>query len=333
MKKVILLSILLLTTISFAQSTKSIRTEGLVNSTESRKSPKNKGVPVKTKTINDGYTSNECHKGISYKVKNTGKFSGDDTSYAWWIRFKNNYKKPVAFSYRLLVGGVEYAGGGFGRTYTLKLGENYTNDWGSLVAMLFNSDSDNYTVEIKELCFGEDDCTTNGYAECGSTTNSKPAKANTPTVYSTVPYDSPLNSNNPNYGKTTSSKEVFKVPKNPLIPAKKIQKVIPPFTFPFDKNKEPQDILEELIAMLKNLGYTYETTTHDPLIKGLPMQVFFKEFKVSFSSKLPDYDYSANKYGKRWVEKIWYNPLEGGSVYRKCEDCNELYNKINIEKN
>ena len=136
--------------------------------------------------------------------------------------------------------------------------------------------------------------------------------------------------------KTNNPEPVKETPKTPAKPAKKAKKAkkeIPPFTFPFDKNKEPHDILEELITMLKNLGYNYERTTYDPLIKGLPMEVFFKEFKVSFSSKLPDYDYSAHKYGKRWVEKIWYNPLEGGSVYRKCEDCNELYNKINIEKN
>ena len=321
MKRTLTLLAVLLSITIFAQTNKEIRTDGLAGSMENRNTPKRKGVPTKAKIYQN---NNSCFSGIKYKVKNAGKFTGDDKSYSWWIMFTNTYDKPVAFSYRLVVGGVQYAGGSFGRTYTLKPGESYTNDWGSLKAMLFASNSDKYEVEIKELCFGGNDCSKNGYADCGSTTNS------TKPVYTTTPYDSPLNSNNPNYGKANTNSNTQTV----VAPiAKKVKKVIPQFIFPFDKNKEPQDILEELITMLKNLGYNYERTTYDPNIKGLPMEVFFKEFKVSFSSKLPDYDYSTNKYGKRWVEKIWYNPLEGGSVYGKCEDCNELYNKINIEKN
>ena len=111
--------------------------------------------------------SNSCFSGIKYKVKNTGKFSGDTTNYSWWIMFTNTYKKPVAFSYRLLVGGTQFGGGTFLRTYTLKPGESFTNDWGSLKAMLFPSSSDKYEVEIKEVCFNDDDCIRNGYAECG----------------------------------------------------------------------------------------------------------------------------------------------------------------------
>ena len=57
--------------------------------------------------------SNSCYSGIKYKVKNTGKFSGDTTNYSWWIMFTNTYKKPVAFSYRLLVGGTQFGGGTF----------------------------------------------------------------------------------------------------------------------------------------------------------------------------------------------------------------------------
>ena len=228
---------------------------------------------------------------------------------------------------------MEYAGGGFGRTYTLKPGENYTNDWGSLVAMLFNSDSDNYTVEIKELCFGEDDCITDGYAECGSNSNSKPAKANTPTVYTAVPYDSPLNSNNPNYGKTTSSKEVFKVPKNPLIPAKKIQKVIPETVFVVDKNVEPKDMLENLISILKNLGYTYEETTYQKLLPEIPYGVYFKEFILTFNTKLPDYDYTLRKNGKRWVTGLNFSPRDGDILRGKCDDCRDLRMNIRMVEN
>ena len=100
--------------------------------------------------------NNSCYNGIKYKVKNTGKFSGDTTNYSWWIMFTNTYKKPVAFSYRLLVGGTQFGGGTFLRTYTLKPGESFTNDWGSLKAMIFPSSSDKYEVEIKEVCFNDD---------------------------------------------------------------------------------------------------------------------------------------------------------------------------------
>ena len=138
MKKTLTSLLLLITLLAFSQK----GTYGLATINPKQTVKEN---PTKAKIYQN---NNSCFSGIKYKVKNAGKFTGDDKSYSWWIMFTNTYDKPVAFSYRLVVGGVQYAGGSFGRTYTLKPGESYTNDWGSLKAMLFASNSDKYEVEI-----------------------------------------------------------------------------------------------------------------------------------------------------------------------------------------
>lgn len=322
MKKIIILiPILVLNFLSFGQNVQKERNQkGTYGIAGGRTKEKVNQIPVKEKVFQN---NNKCFSGIEYKVKNTGKFSGDDNSYSWWIRFKNNYKKPVAFSYRLLVGGVEYAGGGFGRTYTIKPGESYANDWGTLHAMLFNSSSDKYEVEIKELCFGNDDCTKNGYVECGSTSNKSK-----PTVYAVIPYDSPENSNNPNYGKIINN-DIF----IPTVKPIKVKKIIPETNFILDKNIEPQNILEQLITFLKSQGYHYEETTYQKYIPEAPEDVFFNEFRINFYSNSPQYNYETKKHEKRWLTGIVFWPRGNDYIRDKCSDCQELNDKIKVLKN
>ena len=332
MKTTFVLLATLFSIITFAQTNKTLDSKGnkgLAGSIESRTSPKSKGTPVKPKTTNSTYQNNECFKGISYKVMNWGKVSGELSDNYWGIVFKNNYTQSVSFSYKLSVGGEQYAGGGYNVTYKIKPGGIYNNDGSKLTGMLFKSNSDEYTVSITDLCFGDEDCAKNGYAKCGSTSNS------TKFSYSTTPYDSPLNSNNPNYGKSNNNKtnEVLEIPKTEIKQPKKVKKVIPQTFFTVDQNVEPKDMLENLIVILKNLGYTYEETTYQKLLPEIPYGVYFKEFILTFDTKLPDYDYTLRKMGKRWVTGLNFAPRDGDILRGKCDDCYELRKNIRIIEN
>ena len=162
---------------------------------------------------------------------------------------------------------------------------------------------------------------------------SESVTSNTPKGYTTTPYDSPLNSNNPNYRKTsttTTSTNTNSNTQTVVTPvAKKTKKVIPETFFVVDKNVEPKDMLENLITILKNLGYTYEETTYQKLLPEIPYGVYFKEFILTFDTKLPDYDYTLRKNGKRWVTGLNFSPRDGDILRGKCDDCRDL--RINIK--
>jgi hypothetical protein len=114
----------------------------------------------------------ECYKGITFSTVNHGK---GGTGYLWGIRIKNNYSRPVQLEYRLIVGGEQYAGGGFQVTRWLNSGEEWKEGEGLFTALLFKNNSSSYVVEIQEVCFNkEKGCFNNCYAKCDNGSPNQP---------------------------------------------------------------------------------------------------------------------------------------------------------------
>jgi hypothetical protein len=117
----------------------------------------------------------ECYKGLSGSAVNMGLHNG---TYSWGYRIKNNYKVPVQISCRLLVGGEEYAGGGYDVTNFLNPGETYCQSSNLFTALLFNNSSTKYRIEIKDVCFNKEGCYKSGFAECDNGSPNQPKEKN-----------------------------------------------------------------------------------------------------------------------------------------------------------
>lgn len=147
--------------------------------------PNRQEIPTQPKTANTNnksYTDN-CYKNLEFTVKNYG-YSKDGNHYSWGIKVKNNYTKAVSLRYKLIVGNDKtsvWAKSGT-VTYNIKPGETYDNDMGTLKALIVPNNSDQYRIEISEVCFEGQDCIKNGYADCNGkqsqVNNSKGVKEN-----------------------------------------------------------------------------------------------------------------------------------------------------------
>ena len=106
---------------------------------------------------------NDCYKSFAFTVKNYG-YNKDGEFYTWGVSVKNNYTKAVQLKYRLIVGNDIKQNGTL--TYYNKPGETYSNDFGKVKAIIVNNNSDQYKIEVSEVCFEGQDCVKNGYVDC-----------------------------------------------------------------------------------------------------------------------------------------------------------------------
>jgi len=106
---------------------------------------------------------NDCYKNFAFTVKNYG-YNKDGKFYSWGVAVKNNYSKSVQLKYKLLVGNDNNQNGTL--TYYIKPGETYSNDMGTAKAIIVNNNSDQYKIEVYEVCFEGQDCNKNGYIDC-----------------------------------------------------------------------------------------------------------------------------------------------------------------------
>lgn len=119
--------------------------------------------PKTTVTPESRNYQNQCYKNFGFTVKNYG-YNKDGKFYSWGVAVKNNYSKPVQLKYKLIVGNDNTQNGTL--TYYIKPGETYSNDMGKVNAIIVNNNSDQYKIEVSEVCFEGQDCHKNGYADC-----------------------------------------------------------------------------------------------------------------------------------------------------------------------
>lgn len=167
MKKIFLIIALLFQlTILLGQNTKEINSKGPTGLASSQ--PTKQYIPSKSSSNNQEIkTRNICYKGFEFTVKNYG-YSKMGNHYSWGIKVKNNYTKAVSLRYKLIVGNDNSSpGANYGTlTYNIKPGETYHNDFGTMMALIVNSNSDQYRIEVSDVCFEGQDCIKNGYADC-----------------------------------------------------------------------------------------------------------------------------------------------------------------------
>jgi hypothetical protein len=120
--------------------------------------------------------TDNCYKGLSGSAVNMGEHNG---SYSWGYRVKNNYNVPIEFRCRLVVGGEEYAGGGYDVTGILNPGQTYCQSNSLFNALQFNTNSTNYIIQVKDVCFNKDGCFKSGYADCDNGTPNQSTIKNT----------------------------------------------------------------------------------------------------------------------------------------------------------
>lgn len=142
--------------------------------------PNRQETPPKTKvTYESRNYQNDCYKSFVFIVKNYG-YNKDGKFYSWGVSVKNNYSKAVQLKYKLIVGNDNNQNGTL--TYYIKPGETYSNDFGTAKAIIVNNNSDQYKIEVSEVCFEGQDCRKNGYLDCNgrqSNANSTNSKSET----------------------------------------------------------------------------------------------------------------------------------------------------------
>ena len=137
--------------------------------------PNRQETPPKTNVTYESRSyQNECYKNFAFTIKNYG-YNKDGKFYSWGVAVKNNYSKPVQLKYKLIVGNDNNQNGTL--TYYIKPGETYSNDMGTAKAIIVNNNSDQYKIEVSEVCFEGQDCNKNGYIDC----NGKQSNANSNT--------------------------------------------------------------------------------------------------------------------------------------------------------
>lgn len=164
MKKIFLLTILLFqVTLVFSQ-VKTINKKGNQGIATGGYKPNRQETPPK-KAVN--YESrkyeNDCYRSFAFTVKNYG-YNQDGKFYSWGVSVKNNYSKAVQLRYKLIVGNDNTQIGTL--TTYIKPGETYSNDFGKVKAIIVNNNSDQFKIEVSEVCFEGQDCRKNGYLDC-----------------------------------------------------------------------------------------------------------------------------------------------------------------------
>lgn len=160
MKKIIQIAILIILSTKFiiAQNTSKKGSYGIADG----------GYRPNRQIIKTNYeersSKNKCFENFDFTVKNYG-YNKDGDFYSWGIRVKNNYNEAVQLKYTLIVGNDKPTNGTL--TYFIEPGEIYSNDFGLFKAIIVNSKSDTYRIEVSEVCFKGQDCFKNGYATCG----------------------------------------------------------------------------------------------------------------------------------------------------------------------
>lgn len=170
MKKLLLFTVLLFQlTIVFGQN-KTESKKGSIGIATGGYTPNRQETPPTDKGINYNNSSyqNDCYKSFAFTVKNYG-YNKDGKFYSWGIKVTNNYSKAVQLKYKLIVGNDNPKYGTL--TYYIKPGETYSNDFGTASAIIVNNNSDQYKIEVSEVCFEGQDCSKNGYVNCNGKQN------------------------------------------------------------------------------------------------------------------------------------------------------------------
>ncbi len=260
MKKIVLLTVLtFMATIITAQKKTEIKKDTHGLATGSYKANR-KATPPANKTINYESTSfqNDCFKNLGFTVKNYG-YNKDGKFYSWGVRVKNNYTKPVQFRYTLIVGNEIPKYGTL--TYMVQPGESYSNDWGAAKAMIADNNSDQYKIEVSEVCFEGQDCNKNGYVDCNGKESAGSGES-AATSEDSSPDTSGANSPD------------------------------------FFRNMELGQSYKNLIAVLTGLGFSYQSDHSRKKIPGLQLYAFdgFKvEVRTKMTSFYPDEKYEFNE--------------------------------------
>lgn len=124
---------------------------------------KQEASPKKTINYESRNYENECYRSFAFTVKNYG-YNKDGNFYSWGVSVKNKYSKAVQLKYKLIVGNDNTQVGTL--TYYIKPGETYSNDFGKVKAIIVNNNSDQFKIEVSEVCFEGQDCRKNGYLDC-----------------------------------------------------------------------------------------------------------------------------------------------------------------------
>lgn len=181
MKKIFLFTILLFQLTFVFGQVKTENKKGYGIATGDYK-PNRQETPTQNNNVNQNDRSyqNSCYTGFAFTVKNYG-YSKLGNHYSWGIKVKNNYSKAVSLRYKLIVGNDNSSPSAtYGTlTYDIKPGETYTNDYGTMMALIVDSNSDQYRIEISDVCFEGQDCIKNGYADCNGNQAKKSNNSNT----------------------------------------------------------------------------------------------------------------------------------------------------------
>ena len=111
------------------------------------------------------FENQPCFNQIKVAIINHG-YSKDAGGYLWGVAVKNTSSKSLQVSYRLIIGGESYAGGGFQVTRYLSPGEVWEDGGSLFTALLFKSNSTSYNLIVKDLCYQGDDCFKIGFIGC-----------------------------------------------------------------------------------------------------------------------------------------------------------------------
>lgn len=273
MKKItiLFLCIFCVTLFSFAQQVKIENTKSPQGITTGNYKPIKQEAPKKSPTYGDGTKyQTDCYKNFEFTVKNYG-YNKDGNFYSWGIKVKNNYSNAAQLKYKLIVGNDVPKYGTL--TYYIQPGKEYTNDFGTAMALIVRNNSENYRIEVSEVCFDGQDCFKNGYVDCNGKQMGNSITTNKINIDSDESYSSNNSSNN-----NSSTNNI--IDNN-----NKFSNIIPANII-FDKNKDAKVFANEFITLLKNNGFSYQNAEYDNYVgNNFPKYYTFSEFKITMDYK------------------------------------------------
>jgi hypothetical protein len=129
---------------------------------------------VKPNIFENTIYHNSCYKNLEFTVKKYG-YNKEGKFYLWGIKVKNNYPKAVRFNYKLIVGNDRSSASSILGTLTnfVKPNATYINDYAKYSAIMINSSSDQFNIEVSQVCFEGYDCRNKNYVLCEESNQQK----------------------------------------------------------------------------------------------------------------------------------------------------------------
>ena len=110
---------------------------------------------------------NSCYKNLEFTVIKYG-YNKAGKYYLWGVKVKNNYPKALRLNYKLIVGNDRSSASAILGTLTnfVKPKSEYFNEYAKLSAIMINNSSDQFNIEVSQVCYEGDDCRNKNYVLC-----------------------------------------------------------------------------------------------------------------------------------------------------------------------